>query len=82
VICTEHANCLTVPEESVVLSPDGETSVAVIEGDNASIIPVTAGLKELGRIEVSGAGIRAGMQVVTAGAYGLPDKTRIRILAR
>lgn len=82
VVCTEHANCLTVPEESVVLSPAGETSVAVIEGDNASIVPVTTGLKEQGRIEISGAGIWAGMQVVTSGAYGLPDKTRIRILAR
>jgi RND family efflux transporter MFP subunit len=81
-VCTEHTGCLTVPEESVVLSPDGKTSVAVIEGDNAFIIPVTTGLKEQGRIEIAGAGIRAGMQVVTAGAYGLPDKTRIRILAR
>lgn len=82
VVCTEHAGCLSVPEESIVLSPDGAASIAVIDGDRAVVHPVTIGLKDRGRVEVSGEGLQAGMKVVTAGAYGLPDQTRIRILAR
>ena len=82
IIYTEHTDCLTVPEESVVTSPAGVSSVALVTGDIASLVPVKTGLKESGRVEVSGKGIQSGRQVVTIGAYGLPDKTHIHILTR
>jgi hypothetical protein len=31
-------------------------------------------------VEISGTGLKAGDSVVTIGAYGLPEKTKIRVL--
>jgi len=31
-------------------------------------------------VEISGTGLKAGDSVVTVGAYGLPGKTKIRVL--
>jgi hypothetical protein len=31
-------------------------------------------------VEISGTGLKAGDSVVTVGAYGLPEKTKIRVL--
>lgn len=76
-----HANSLAVPEASVVRNADGEDVVAVIDNNLAHQIPVQAGLRENGLVEVTGPGLQAGMQVVTTGAYGLPAETRVHRLA-
>jgi membrane fusion protein (multidrug efflux system) len=76
----EHADCLVVPSESVVTGPEGGTVVAVVEGDKASQKPVKIGLREGGLVEVQGEGLREGLTVVTAGAYGLPHETKVRVI--
>jgi hypothetical protein len=41
---------------------------------------VKTDLRENGWVEISGTGLKAGDTVVTVGAYGLPEKTKIRLL--
>jgi hypothetical protein len=42
-------------------------------------MPVQTGLRENGLVEVEAPEIKAGDSVVTVGAYGLPEKTKIRM---
>ena len=41
--------------------------------------PVQTGLRENGWVEIAAPDLKAGDTVVTVGAYGLPEKTKIRI---
>jgi membrane fusion protein (multidrug efflux system) len=80
VIYLEKNNCLVVPEESLVTTPEGQTVIAVVENDKAIQKVVQTGLHENGLVEVQAEGIHEGMQIVTVGAYGLPSETKIRIV--
>lgn len=80
VICLEENNCLVVPEESLVTTPEGQTVISVVEDDKAFQKVVQTGLREKGLVEVHAEGIHEGMQIVTVGAYGLPSETKIRIV--
>lgn len=80
IVVAEHGDCLAVPEESVVTTPEGQTVVAVVQGDEATPVPVTRGFTEDGWTEVEGQGLAPEVRVVTVGAYGLPGKTKIRIM--
>ena len=72
---------LAVPVESVVQGEKGP-EVALVQGDLAVRTPVKTGLRDGGLVQVHGDGIGDGMSVVVQGAYGLPPKTKIKILGR
>ena len=80
IIYLEKSNCLTVPEESLVTTSEGQTVISIIENGKALQKIVQPGLRENGLVEVQGDGIHEGMQVVTVGAYGLPPETKVRII--
>lgn len=80
VVTTEHKDCLAAPAESVVTDADGQSVIAVITGQQAVRVPVKTGLRDGGLVEVDAPNLEAGATVVTLGAYGLPDKTGVRIL--
>lgn len=75
-----HTNCLAAPVESVVTDINGQSVIALVHGDEAAVAPVKTGFRENGRVEISGPGLAAGDSVVTVGAYGLPDKTKIQVV--
>lgn len=75
----EHADVLVVPDVSVVTGTDGQSWIAVVEGDRAMRMPVTVGVREAGVVEVSGVGLEEGARVVTDEAYSLPEETRVRV---
>jgi membrane fusion protein (multidrug efflux system) len=75
----ERRDRLAVPVESVV-ADGGSSVIAVVEGDKAVKRAVKVGLRDGDLVEVEGEGLKAGMTVVTAGAYGLPNESRIRII--
>jgi len=79
-IYLEKSNCLTVPEESLVTTTEGQTVISIIENGKAFQKMVQPGLRENGMVEVQGEGIHEGMQVVTVGAYGLLPETKVRII--
>ncbi|WP_246266820.1 peptidoglycan-binding protein [Nonomuraea typhae] len=54
---------LSVPIEALLALREGGYGVEVVEGSAARVVPVTAGIFAGGRVEVSGGGLAAGMQV-------------------
>ncbi len=81
-ICTaEHKDRLAVPVEALVTEA-GAPAIAVVDGDRAVKRPVKPGLRDGPLVEVEGEGLREGLTVVAAGAYGLPSESRIRVLER
>jgi membrane fusion protein, multidrug efflux system len=79
IVTAIHTNCLAAPEESVVTDESGKGVIALVHDDEAAQTPVQIGFRENGWVEIEGAGLKAGDKVVTVGAYGLPDKTKIQI---
>jgi hypothetical protein len=62
-----------------VTDENGNSVIALVKGDEATQLPVQTGLRENGLVEVSAHDLKAGDTVVTIGAYGLPEKTKITI---
>jgi multidrug efflux pump subunit AcrA (membrane-fusion protein) len=80
IITAVHTDRLAAPEESVVTDVTGQSIISLVKDDEAIHTPVQTGLRESGWVEVEGPGLKAGDAVVTVGAYGLPDKTEIRVV--
>jgi len=80
IVAEEHPEVLVVPEESVVTRPEEGTWIMVVEGDRATRLPVTVGLRDGGLVEVSGEGVQEGLQIVTEEAYGLPEEINVRLV--
>jgi multidrug efflux pump subunit AcrA (membrane-fusion protein) len=79
IVTAVHTNCLAVPNESVVTDENGNSVIALVKGDEATQISVQTGLRENGLVEVAAPELKAGDSVVTVGAYGLPEKTKISV---
>lgn len=79
IVVEERLERLAVPIESVV-TRDGASVIAVVEGDSAKQKVIKPGLRDGNLIEISGEGLQEGMTIVTQGVYGLPSETRIRVL--
>ena len=79
---TEHADCLAVPSESVVINADGQATIAVVTGNEAVIHTVRPGLSEDGLTEILDSDLTNGMTVVSIGAYGLPDNAVVQVTNR
>jgi membrane fusion protein (multidrug efflux system) len=80
IVTAAHTNSLAAPGESVVTDESGKSVIALVKGDEAAQQPVQTGLRENGWIEIVSPGLKAGDIVVTVGAYGLPPKTKVRVL--
>jgi multidrug efflux pump subunit AcrA (membrane-fusion protein) len=79
IVTAVHTNCLAAPDVSVVTDESGHSSISLVNGDEATQTPVQTGFHENGWTEIEGNGLRAGDTVVTVGAYGLPEKTQIKV---
>jgi multidrug efflux pump subunit AcrA (membrane-fusion protein) len=80
IVTAVHTNCLAAPGESVVTDESGKSVIALVKGDAATQTPVQTSLRENGWVEVEAPELKAGDVVVTVGAYGLPGKTKIRVV--
>jgi multidrug efflux pump subunit AcrA (membrane-fusion protein) len=63
-----------------VADENGKSVIALVKGDEATQTPVQTGLREDGWVEIEGTRLKAGDSIVTVGAYGLPEKTKIRVV--
>ena len=79
IVTAGHTNCLAAPVESVVTDEDGKSVIALVKNGEATQMPVQTGLRENGLIEITAPEIKEGDVFVTVGAYGLPEKTKIRV---
>jgi RND family efflux transporter MFP subunit len=80
IVTAVHTNCLAAPATGVVTDESGKSVIALVKGDTAAQKPVQTGLRENGWVEIEAPELKAGDVVVTVGAYGLPEKTKISVL--
>lgn len=70
-------NALVVPASAILKASDGTTSVMVVRSDSRAYRQdVSTGIEESGNTQIL-SGLKQGDEVVAAGAYGLPDKTKV-----
>ena len=75
----EEPQAIVVPFSAVLTAPEGGTSVLVLGSDQrAHQRTVKLGIRNGDQVQIT-EGLKAGEQVITAGAYGLPDNTRVRV---
>lgn len=80
IITEEHKDVMVVPREAVVSDENGDSVISILEGNQATHKTVKIGLEEDGLIEITADGLKEGATVVTAGAFGLPAATRVKLL--
>jgi HlyD family secretion protein len=74
-------DALVVPVNSVLTAPDGSTTIMLAGSDGlAHQQAVKLGIRNGEDVQVVD-GVKEGDRVVSSGAYGLPDKTKIKIEA-
>jgi RND family efflux transporter MFP subunit len=74
-------DALVVPANSILTAPDGATTVMLAGSDGlAHQQAVKVGIRNGDDVQIL-EGVSANEKVVTNGAYGLPDKTKIKIEA-
>ena len=74
-------DALVVPASSIVTATDGATSVMLAGTDGlAHQKTVKVGIRNGDDVQIL-EGVTASDKVITSGAYGLPDKTKIKIAA-
>jgi len=79
ILYDEHRDRLAVPIDSVVTDANGGGAfIAIVNDNTAAKHPVKVGFKDNGLVEIDGADLREGTLIVASGAYGLPEKTRIK----
>ena len=74
-------DALVIPAAAVVTAADGSTAVMVVGSDGrAHQKAVKLGIRENDDVQIV-EGVNQGDKVVTVGAYGLPDNTRVKLEA-
>jgi multidrug efflux pump subunit AcrA (membrane-fusion protein) len=74
-------DAVAVPAGSVLTAQDGSTTVMIVGPDSrAHQTPVKSGIRDGNRMQIL-EGVQAGDRVILAGAYALPDKTKVSIEA-
>jgi len=73
-----HQNAIVVPETALVVEGD-EAFVFVPQGEKVQKRKVTVGIREDKRAEIT-EGLKEGERVVSTGAFGLGDGTKIKIV--
>ena len=72
-------NALVVPAAAVQPGPDGTIVVMLLGTDNlAHQTPVHTGVKQDDDIQILD-GVKTGDKVILSGAFGLPDKTKVKV---
>ena len=78
-VAAKNPGALVIPVSALLTSEDGTTTVMLAGSDGkAHQQKVTVGFKQDQDAQITG-GLQPGQQVVTKGAYGLPDNTKITV---
>ncbi len=72
---------LVVPDSAILSGTNGETRVMVEKADGRAYSQtVTTGIQQGALIQIL-SGLKPGDKVIVGGAYGLPDKTKVKVLS-
>lgn len=79
IVALSVKNALVIPSTAVLTGDGGATSVMLVGADqHAHQTTVRTGIRQGDEVQIT-AGLHAGERVVTDGAYGLPDGSKIQI---
>ena len=79
IVARSIPDALVIPASALLTTPEGATTVMVLGSDGrAHQHTVKAGVRQDQEVQVTD-GLKPGDTVITAGAYGLPDNTRVRV---
>ncbi len=72
-------NALVIPASAVLTGDNQPTRVMVVRQDGLAYSQdVTTGIEQGGMVQIL-SGLKQGEEVIVGGAYGLPDKTRVKV---
>jgi HlyD family secretion protein len=71
-------DAIVIPAAALLRSPDGASTVMIVNNGQAQQVSVETGIREADRLQIT-KGLSGGEQVIVTGAYGLPDKTKVKI---
>ncbi len=78
IVVRKIPSALVVPESAVLVNDQNQARVMTVSLDHvAHDHPVVTGVRNSGMVQIL-SGIQAGDQVIANGAYGLPDKTKVK----
>jgi len=78
IVAENIPDATVIPAAALLTNPDGGTSVMIVGDDHrAHQQAVEVGVRNEGDVQIT-KGVKPNDKVVTAGAYGLPDNTKIR----
>jgi membrane fusion protein (multidrug efflux system) len=80
IVVEEHQDHLVVPRESIIETPEGKSAVMGFLGEKAIRKEVRVGIREGDLVEIEGEEVDEGDVVVTRGAYGLGEESKVRIV--
>jgi membrane fusion protein (multidrug efflux system) len=82
IITAEETDRLMVPTASITQNKNGDPAVGKVETDGrwAELVSVKTGWTDGDKTEIDGQGLDAGQEVVTVGANGLVQRTRLHLL--
>lgn len=79
IIARTIQDAVAVPQQALLKSPEGATTVMVVGQDNkAHQVEVETGIRSGDLVQIT-KGLQPGQSVVTTGAYGLPDNTQVKV---
>ena len=71
-------DAVVVPASAVLKTPEGASTVMVIQDGKATLMEVETGIREGDLVEIT-KGLNVSETVIVGGAYGLPDKTKVKV---
>lgn len=78
IVAATLPHALVVPDSAILTAENGDQTVMIVGVDGrAYSVPVKTGAREGGLIRIV-SGLKAGAEVIVSGAYGLPEKTKVK----
>jgi HlyD family secretion protein len=73
------SNTIVIPASAVLTGENGATTVMIVGADGkAHERQVRTGIRQGGQVQIAD-GLQEGEQVITVGAYGLPDNSKVHV---
>ena len=78
IVANTLPHALVIPDSAILTAASGDTTVMVVRSDDrAYSMPVNTGVREGGLVQIV-SGLHTGAEVIVSGAYGLPEKTKVK----
>lgn len=71
-------DAILVPVSALLKTPEGESTVMIVNGNHAHQVSVETGIRQGDRVQIT-KGLSGGETVIVSGSYGLPDNTKVKI---